>query len=447
METVCLQWKWQWRFKKPAQSKFLKWDCKSQSRFHLNLRCFALSKPAERMVSALRRSRGDEPAVRGLLRKSATLSKAVRLSALDDLLRQEDWDLALPMYRMIREADWYKWNAKLHAQLIALLEKFEQQDEAQSLSLEAKQNLSSVDKLRFYCALIEHYSKCGLKDQILSTYNLLKQLPHKSVDVIGYKSLISALAVLNLPREAEEILREMEDAGYKPSPNEFKGVLFAYGRCGHFQEMENILKLMENHGHSADTVTINMILSCYGSYREYTSIKIWLRRMHIGNIDLSIRTYNAIANACPTLISFALLREDIPLSVGSLLDVLEKRINATKELSVVSELLGLGLLPGITDWSSLQWTLDLHGMVPSAAYAMLLVWLEEVKTRLESESKLPSEISVVCGLGKHSMARGDSPIKIMVSDMMFKLKSPLKADRYNRGRFVARGNTVKAWLS
>lgn len=452
METLFIQWQGHWSIATTVKAKAvklsrLKREWKLNSNLNMNLRCSGLSKAAEKTASALRRARarGDEVALRGLIRKSANMSKAACLSVVDDLLRQHDWDLALPMYSAIKEANWYKWNTKLHAHLIALLEKYEQQDEAHSLRLEANENLKPVDKIKFYCSLIEYYSKCGLKDQILSTYKLLKDLPHKSVDAIGYKSLISALSLMNLPNEAEEILTEMEASGYKPSPNEFKSILYAHGRCGHFQEMEGTLNLLESCGHPVDTVTINMILSCYGTYQEYKSIKTWLRRMQVDNIDLSIRTYNAVANSCPTLISFALLHEDIPLSTGSLLDAMGKK-GITEELSLVQVLLSLGLPPGSTDWSGMQWTLDLHGMVPSAAYATLLVWLEEVNLRIEGTSKLPSEISVVCGVGKHSMSRGDSPIKIMISEMMFKMKSPFKVDRLNRGRFIARGNTVKAWL-
>ena len=80
----------------------------------------------------------------------------------------------------------------------------------------------------------------------------------------------------------------------------------------------------------------------------------------------------------------------------------------------------------------MQRTLDLHGMVPSVAYVIVLVWLEEVKSRIEGTSKLPIEILLVCGLGKNNMEMGDSPIKIMISfKMIFKIKTPFKVDRYN----------------
>ena len=149
-------------------------------------------------------------------------------------------------------------------------------NEAHSLHFEANENLNPVDKIKFYCSLIEYYSKCGLKYQILSTYKLLKDLPHRIVDAIGYKSLISEYAVMNLDNEVEEILREMEDSGYKSFPNDFKCILYSHGICGHFQEMEGTLNLVESCGHSIDTITINMILSCYGSYQEYKRITTWL---------------------------------------------------------------------------------------------------------------------------------------------------------------------------
>ena len=97
--------------------------------------------------------------------------------------------------------------------------------------------------------------------------------------------------------------------------------------------MEGTLNLLESCGHLVDTITINMILSCYCSYQEYKIIKTWLRRMQVDNIDFSIMTYNAIANSFATLISFVLLHEDIPLSTGSLLDAMSKK-GVTEELSL-----------------------------------------------------------------------------------------------------------------
>lgn len=421
--------------------------CSKKYRLKLNVKCSGgARKPAERMVSALRKARGDHIALKSIARKASASSKAVQLTCLQQLLRHHDWDLALPIYKTITQAHWYEWNAKLHANLIVLLEKYEQWDEAQS-SLELTKNLSPAGKVRFYCALIEFYSKFGLKDQVLSAYDILKELPHKSVHVIGYKSLINALAVMNFPHEAEEILKQMKGSGCKPSADEFKCILYSYGRCGHFQEMERTLELLEGCGYLVDTATMNMVLKSYGSSQDYGSIMTWLKRMQAERINLSTRTYNAVANSCPTLVSFALLHKAIPLSTRSLLNVMANRENISEELLLVEELLSLGLLPEITDWSSKQWALDFHGLVPSAAYVIILVWLDELKSKIEHETKLPSEIFLVCGLGNHSPTRGHSSVKTMISEMMFKMKSPFKLDRLNKGRFIARGNTVKAWLS
>ena len=70
-------------------------------------------------------------------------------------------------------------------------------------------------------------------------------------------------------------------------------------------------------------------------------------------------------------------------------------------------------------------------MVPSASYAILLVWLEEVKSRIEGTSKIPIEILLFYGLGKKKMERGYSPINIIISEMMLKIEIPFNVDRCN----------------
>ena len=101
---------------------------------------------------------------------------------------------------------------------------------------------------------------------------------------------------MNLLDEAEEILREMDYFRYTPFPNDFKCILYAHGICGHFQEMEGTLNLVESCGHSIDTITINMILSCYGSYHEYKIIKSCVRRMQVDNGKRSKPTKSKSSN-------------------------------------------------------------------------------------------------------------------------------------------------------
>lgn len=59
------------------------------------------------------------------------------------------------------------------------------------------------------------------------------------------------------------------------------------------------------------------------------------------------------------------------------------------------------------EWRSSELKLDLHGMHLSTAYLIMLQWFDELKLRYAGNYRIPSEILVVCGSGKHSSTRGE----------------------------------------
>ena len=77
--------------------------------------------------------------------------------------------------------------------------------------------------------------------------------------------------------------------------------------------MEGTLNLVEICGHLVDTITINVILSCYGSYHEYKKIKTWIRRMQVDNINKSEPTKGK--NVQPKVSSRMLCHEESTLNI------------------------------------------------------------------------------------------------------------------------------------
>lgn len=68
------------------------------------------------------------------------------------------------------------------------------------------------------------------------------------------------------------------------------------------------------------------------------------------------------------------------------------------EAELVHKLLvSSSVLDKAMDWSETEVKLNLHGFTTTAAYVLMLQWVDTVKGR-----SLPLEVSVVCGIGKHS---------------------------------------------
>ncbi|XP_058098403.1 pentatricopeptide repeat-containing protein At2g17033 isoform X1 [Magnolia sinica] len=406
------------------------------------VRSSALSKHGHRLLSSIRVS--EPTSADSLIRKFvASSSKSVSLNALSHLLSNDLPSLALPMYRRICKTPWFKFNPKLTADVVALLGKHGLVLESQALISESILNMGHQDLALFYLNLVESYSEHRLKQQVFDSYECLKQvLPQSSsLGRRSYVSMINGLCLLDLPCDAEEMLEKMGNAGHRPSAFEFRLVVLGYGRSGLFSDMRRILHKMEDCGFALDTVCANMVLSCYGVHGELSEMDSWLGRMKDLEIAFSIRTYNSVLNSCPTIMSMLEEPKSLPLSIEELFTKL-----TTDEVLLVRELVSSGVLVEILEWSSSEGKLDMHGLHLVSAFLILLQWVEELRTRLCAEAVVPLEISVVCGSGKHSSIRGESPIKLLVSEMMFRMNSPLKIDRKNVGRFVARGKAVKDWL-
>ncbi|KAK3000873.1 hypothetical protein RJ639_021103 [Escallonia herrerae] len=417
----------------------------------------ALSKQGHRFLTSLATTSAahDPSATNRLLRKFvASSSKSVALSALSHLLSPTTShphlsSLALPLYSMISEAAWFNWNPKLVADVIALLWKQDKINEAEALIDETALKLEFRERelCAFYCNLIDIHSKHKSKQGVFDSYSRLKRvLSHLSSIYLkrrAYESMIGGLCVIDLPQEAEKMMEEMKGGlGVKPSAFEFRSLVYAYGRLGLFADMRRSIMLMEVGGFELDTVCSNMVLSSLGVHNELLEMASWLGRMKDLGVPFSIRTYNSVLNSCSTIMSVVQDPRSLPLSIEELMEILD-----TDEALVVQKLIGSSVLIEVMEWKTSEMKLDLHGMHLGSAYLIVLQWFDELRSRfLARDEVVPAEIRVVCGAGKHSIVRGDSPVKGLVKEMMVRMKSPMRIDRKNIGCFIAKGRVMKDWL-
>ncbi|RWW34217.1 hypothetical protein GW17_00001035 [Ensete ventricosum] len=414
------------------------------------LRCAlaAGGKHADRLLSDLRGASANDPsAADRLIRKFlAASSKSAALNALSSFLSLSS-PVALPVSPRspLSPLPPLTWKPKLAAGVVALLEKQGRCAEAETLTLDAvSRSKTHRDLALFYCDLIESFSEQGLVQPVLETYARLREVPFAGRR--PYESMIKALCLMGMPGEAEAKLKEMASSGCKPSAFEFRSVIQSYGRSGLFSEMRRVVGSMEDAGLPIDTVCVNVVLSCYGHHGELPEMASWMRKMRERGIGLSIRTFNCVLNSCPRVVSIASDAGSLPLSMEELLQKLENESSSRTEALLVQELTSSSVVAGILEWSPSGSKLDLHGLHVAASYIILLKWMQELRRRFREEDVIPLEISVICGSGKHSERRGRSPIKELVSEMMFRTSSPMRIDTKNHGRFAARGKAVREWM-
>lgn len=334
------------------------------------------------------------------------------------------------------------------ADLIAYLHKQGKTKESEALLSETLMKLGSRDRdlVSFYCNLIDSHSRHNSNQGVCDVISRLSRIVSESSSIYvrerAYESMISGLCAVGRPLEAENLSEAMRVKGLKPSAFEFRSLVYGYGRVGFFEDMQRLLLQMGKEGFELDTVVLNMVLSSYGAFNKHSEMVSWLRRMKNSNIPFSIRTYNSVLNSCPTIVSILQDLKTFPLTIDELMDKLKE-----EEKLLVKELNGSTVLAEAMEWNSSEGKLDLHGLHLVSAYLIMLHWREELRYRLNAaEYVMPAQITVVCGSGKHSIVRGESPVKRMVREMMTRTRSPMRIDRKNPGCFVAKAKVMKNWL-
>ncbi|TKY50722.1 Pentatricopeptide repeat-containing protein [Spatholobus suberectus] len=411
-----------------------------------------LTKQGERFLTKLTTSSATTD---NLIRRFVLGSpKSVVLTTLSHLLSPSTSyphlsSLALPLYARISEAPWFSWNPTTVAELAALLHKLGHRAQSQTLISEATSKLESRnrDLALFYGKLMESHTKRSSKTGFDVAYRYLNHLLRTSSSVHvkrrAYEYMVSGLCAMDRPREAEG-LRHDGGLGLQPSGFEFKSIAYGYGRLGLFEDMHRVVDEMEKSGFVVDTVCYNMVLSTYGIHGEHVQMVWWLRRMRNSGVPFSIRTFNSVSNCCPTVMEMTGKLNELPLSI----EELDEQLRGGEGM-VVRELLGCCvILEEVMVWDSSEVKLDLHGFHLGSAYLIVLLWLEEMQRRWLNDSIIgvPAGVTVVCGSGKHSSVRGESPVRVLVQKMMVNMASPLKVDRKNNGCFIAKGKAVKNWL-
>ncbi|XP_071922510.1 pentatricopeptide repeat-containing protein At2g17033-like [Coffea arabica] len=418
--------------------------------------CCSLCKQGQRFLSSLATTDESSSAAhhRSLRKFVKTSSKHVALDTLSHLLSPTtahphlSYHLALPLYLIMSQASWFSWNAKLLADVTALMYKQERFIEAEALILQALKKLPAHDRdlCNFYCHLLhsnaKHRSSKGVFDSLTSLKELLARSSSVYVQKRAYESMISGLCEIGLPGEAEDLMEEMRGVGLKPCGFEFKSLVHAYGRLGLFEDMKRSVTQMEDAGVELDTVCSNMVLSSLGSHKVFSEMVSWLRRMKDSEVSFSIRTYNSVLNSCPTLILLLQDPKTIPLSMEDLMGNLSQ-----EEADLVRELVASSVLDEAMECNFAELKLDLHGMHLSTSCLIFLQWIDRLRLRFSAgDNMVPTQITVVCGSGKHSASRGESPVKGLLREMILRIKCPLRIDRRNLGCFVAKGKVFSDWL-
>ncbi|KAG0563188.1 hypothetical protein M758_8G009500 [Ceratodon purpureus] len=410
----------------------------------LSVRC--ASKSATRVLQEVV-SVGGTNGAKLLVRRSRGLSRVAQMEVLEELVQRGQCELVLPMYEAVRKGARYKWDANLHARIVAMVSKGKQTFADSSHILEPLEILSPKQRAELECALIESYISQDLVNQAYEAFHRLCELPLAKSRSLGYRALVRAYSAAEKPVEAEKTLMELKSLGCPPTVDDYKALLLGFGKLGMLTDMERIAADCRKTGMKLDTAGFNMMISayCYAGMLE-RMVEIYLQMEEAG-IRPSLVSWNALTKACPTLVAVGVEGTGALASPQTLCNRLQNERASSEELNIVQFLLAQGLPSESVTFSSDIWQLDLHKMSVGTASIVLPLWLSSLRDRFQRNDGCPVEVRLVTGWGKHSKSDFKAPVRKMIMTELLALKSPFKADSENRGAFITRGPSLKQWLS
>lgn len=102
------------------------------------------------------------------------LIKADLVAVLEDLQRQNEWEIALEVFAFIQKEVWYKPDPDLYSDMIFMLGKNKLIEIAEQLFSKLKEEGLQPDT-RVYTEMIGAYLRVGMVDKGMDTYGLMKE--------------------------------------------------------------------------------------------------------------------------------------------------------------------------------------------------------------------------------------------------------------------------------
>lgn len=212
----------------------------------------------------------------------------------------------LQMYEAVRKGARYKWDANLHARIVAMVSKEKETFADSAHILEPEETLAPKQKAVLECALIESYISHGLVNQAHEAFHRLCGLPLAKCRSLGYRALVRAYSAAEKPIEAENMLMELKSLGCPPSVDDYKALLLGFGKLGMLTDMERIADDLRKKGMKLDTAGFNILISayCYAGMLD-RMVEVFLQ-MDVAGVRPSLVTWNSLTKACPTLVPVGL---------------------------------------------------------------------------------------------------------------------------------------------
>ncbi|KAG6676962.1 hypothetical protein I3842_14G004200 [Carya illinoinensis] len=255
-----------------------------------------LQKDTKKDLSLILRT---DAAVEGIARKANSRKykqlwpKAV-LEALDEAIRENQWESALKIFGLLRQQRWYEARCQTYTKLLMMLGKCSQPAQA-GLLFEIMLSEGLRPTLDVYTALVSSYGQCGLLDKALSTLEDMKSISDCKPDIYTYSILISCCTKFHRFDLIGRIRAEMSYLGIECSTVTYNTIINGYGKGEMFELMEDTLtEMIESESCLPDIFTLNTFVRAYGKLGQIEKMEEWYNEFQLMGIQPDMKTFNIL---------------------------------------------------------------------------------------------------------------------------------------------------------
>ncbi|XP_077245649.1 LOW protein: PPR containing protein isoform X2 [Tasmannia lanceolata] len=256
-----------------------------------------LQKDSDRKLSRILRT---EAAIKGIERKANAAAKSSRLwpkavlEALDDSIRDNQWESALKIFRLLRRQHWYNPKCQTYAKLLTMLGKSRQHERA-TLLFQIMLSEGLTPSLDVYTSLVGVYGLSGLFDEAFRTIDEMKYVSDCKPDVYTYTILINCCCKLRRFDLISKVLTEMSYLGLEGTIVTHNAIIDGYGKAGMLELMESSLSDMLESGRCLpDVFTLNSFIWAYGNGGQIEKMERWFDEFQHMGIGPDVRTFNIL---------------------------------------------------------------------------------------------------------------------------------------------------------
>lgn len=301
-----------------------------------------------------------------------------------------------------------------------------------------------------YNALLAACADVGYVDEAVQIYQDMKSSGTCTPDNWTFSSMITAYSYSGQVMEAESVLNEMVEAGFKPTIIVLTSLMRCYGKASRTDDVVRTFNTVFELGITPD----DRFCGCFLSVMRQTP-KEELSKL----VECAAKANQNVGDVVKILLEGEKSEGQFKGAASKLFDIISADVrkiycNCLIDLCVnlnlldrACELLDLGLTSQIyTDIQSktpTQWSLHLKSMSLGTALTSLHVWMNDLMKTVEGGGELPPVLGINTGHGKRRYS--DEGLAGVFEVHLKELNAPFhKADK--AGWFLTTNSAAKAWL-